>query len=145
MNMTTRYMTRERRSLVAPKARRRLGIQFLGARLAAIALLPLLILAACSDSPTDPPPGAEPASVEVSPQELVLTAIGETGELSATVLDEDGEEISGATVTWDSSDVEVATVDEDGVIEAVGEGSATITAESGDVEGTAAVTVSVDD
>ena len=145
MNMTTRSMTRERRSLVAPKARRRLGIQFLGARLAAIALLPLLILAACSDSPTDPPPGAEPASVEVSPQELALTAIGEIGELSATVLDEDGEEISGATVTWNSSDVEVATVDEDGVIEAVGEGSATITAASGEVAGTAEVTVSPDD
>ena len=82
----------------------------LGTRLAAIALVPLLVLAACSDSPTDPPPGAEPASVEMSPEEIVLSAIGETGELSATVLDEDGEEISGATVTWSSSDEDVATV-----------------------------------
>lgn len=117
----------------------------LGARLAALALLPLLILVACDDSPTEPPPGADPASVEVSPEELVLTASGETGELTAAVLDEDGEEIPNATVTWTSSDEEVATVDEAGVVEAVGEGSATITAMSGEVEGTAEVTVSPDD
>ena len=140
MNTTNRSTTAEEQ----PRTRAKAGT-LRGARLATLALLPLLVLAACSDSPTDPPPGAEPASVELSPEELVLTTIGETSELSATVLDEDGEEISGATVTWNSSDVEIATVDEDGVVEAVGEGSATIIAQSGDVEGTAEVTVSPDD
>jgi hypothetical protein len=137
---TNRFMRSEERIRTGTTPR-----FLLGTRLAALALLPLLILAACSDSPTEPPPGADPASVEVSPEELALTALGETGELTAAVLDEDGEEIPNATVTWSSSDEEVATVDEDGVVEAVGEGSATITAVSGEVEGTAEVTVSPDD
>lgn len=140
MTTTNRPIAAEKRLRTGAKPR-----FLLGARLAALTLLPLLILAACSDSPTEPPPGADPANVEVSPEELVLTAFGETGELTAAVLDEDGEEIPNATVTWTSSDEEVATVDEDGVVEAVGEGSATITAVSGEVEGTAEVTVSPDE
>jgi uncharacterized protein YjdB len=82
--------------------------------------------------------------VQVSASELVLTEIGETAELSATVHDEEGVEIEGAQVTWSSSDESVATVDEDGVVEAVGEGTAIITAESGDAEGTIEVTVELD-
>jgi uncharacterized protein YjdB len=82
-----------------------------------------------------------PAEVVVDPQEVTLTEVGETASLTATVLDADGGEIPGAEVAWSSSDEGVATVDEDGVVTAVGDGAATITATSGDASGGAVVTV----
>jgi uncharacterized protein YjdB len=82
-----------------------------------------------------------PSEVVVTPEEVTLTEIGATAELTATVLDEDGVEIEGAAVVWTTSDADVATVDEEGLVEAVGEGTATITATSGEVSGTAEVTV----
>jgi uncharacterized protein YjdB len=98
-------------------------------------------LAACDDSPVDPPPTPSPAAVEVTPAELTLNSIGATGELSATVFDEDGVEISGAEVSWSSSDASVASVGSNGLVTAESNGSATITAESGDASGSATVTV----
>ena len=64
--------------------------------------------------------------------------IGDTAELVATVLPEDA---SDKTVTWTSSKDEVASV-KDGVITAVGEGTATITAKAGEKEATCQVKVS---
>ena len=49
--------------------------------------------------------------------------------------------IAGAAVTWSSSDASVASVDDSGLVTAVGNGSATVTATSGDVSGSAAVAV----
>ncbi len=98
-------------------------------------------LAACDDSPVDPPPTPVPTTVEVTPAELTLTSIGATGELSATVLDQDGVEISGAEVSWSSSDASIASVGSNGLVTAEADGSATITATSGDASGSATVTV----
>jgi uncharacterized protein YjdB len=87
----------------------------------------------------------EPASVEVTPAEVSLIGPGAYAELTAELLDSEGSPIDGAEFTWSSSDEEVATVDEDGTVEAVGEGTATITAESGGESGTAEVTVTLED
>jgi uncharacterized protein YjdB len=69
---------------------------------------------------------------------LALTVGGETGSLSATTVPD------GETVDWSSSDEAVATV-EDGVVTAVGAGTATITAkitvDGQDYTDTCAVTV----
>lgn len=46
-----------------------------------------------------------------------------------------------AATTWESSDPAVATVAEDGTVTAVAAGSATVTAKSGKLETTVAVTV----
>ena len=54
--------------------------------------------------------------------------VGDTVDLSARVLDEEGEEVTGATVTWSSSNTAVATVNSLGVMTAVGEGTVTLTA-----------------
>ena len=54
--------------------------------------------------------------------------VGDTVDLSAEVLDEDGDEITGATVTWSSSDPAIATVNSSGVMTAVGTGWVTLTA-----------------
>ena len=54
--------------------------------------------------------------------------VGDTVDLTASVLDEEGEEIAGATISWSSSNTAVATVDSSGMMTAVGEGTVTLTA-----------------
>ena len=110
------------------------------------ALASLALAWACGDgdspsAPTSPDP-ARPTTVTVSPATAELTALGETVQLTATVRDQNGQVMSGATVTWSSSDARVATVDTDGLVTAVGEGAATITAMAGQASGSAAVAVS---
>ena len=59
---------------------------------------------------------------------VVLRApVGDTVDLTVRILDDQGEEIAGATVSWSSSNTKVATVDS-GVMTAVGVGSVTLTA-----------------
>ena len=67
------------------------------------------------------------ASVEVTaPQEWA--PVGGTVTYTASVLDNEGEEMSGYTFTWSSSDTTKATVDSSGVVTAKAVGEATITA-----------------
>ena len=62
----------------------------------------------------------------------MLSALGETVQLTATVLDQNGQAMSGVSVTWASSDGGVASVGANGVVTAVQNGSATVTATSRD-------------
>lgn len=80
--------------------------------------------------------------VSVAPARDTLTAIGDTLELAATVTDQRGVMISGATVVWTTDDSAVATVDSTGAVLARGPGSATISASVRDHTGRALVTVS---
>ena len=57
------------------------------------------------------------------------------------MLDQNGQSVSGAVVSWSSSNEDVATVGGQGLVTAVGNGSASITATSGSVSDTAVVTV----
>ena len=75
-------------------------------------------------------------SVELDKTEFELTE-GESQTLVATVKPDDA---TDKTVEWSTSDAEVATV-EAGVVTAVKEGTATITAKAGDKTATCAVTV----
>ncbi len=65
---------------------------------------------------------------------------GESAELTAVVEPEDA---TDKTVTWESSDEKVATVDENGKVTAVGGGKAVITVKAGDKSATCEVTVTV--
>ena len=87
----------------------------------------------------NPPP--LPARVEVTPREVTLAALGNTATLTARVLDAQGNEISGEAVSWSSNFPEVATVDAAGVVTAVVNGRATVTASASGVSGEATVTV----
>ena len=80
-------------------------------------------------------------SVTVSPKTLNLE-VGQTGTLTATVKPDNA---TDKTVTWTSSDKNVATVDKDnGTVTAVGEGTATITATAANgKKDTCTVTVTV--
>ncbi|TLS38391.1 right-handed parallel beta-helix repeat-containing protein [Pseudalkalibacillus caeni] len=65
----------------------------------------------------------------------------ETTTLTATAIDQFGEEVEGAEFNWNSSDEQIAVVS-DGEITALAEGTAEITATSNGVEATASVMVS---
>lgn len=72
-------------------------------------------------------------------QKTASVAVGATKKLTATVEPEDAD---NKTVTWSSSAEEFATVDSNGLVTAVAEGSATITAKtSNNLTATCAVTV----
>ena len=105
-------------------------------------------VAACGDGTTEPPPPTPPppdppraTTVEVTPAEAELTALGATVQFSAEVRDQNGRAMAGAAVAWSSSNASVATVDASGLVTAAGNGTATITATSGPASGSAAVTV----
>ncbi len=108
---------------------------------AASAALVACALLACGDDPVDPPPDPVATTVEVAPATATLSALGETVQLTATVSDQNGNVMSGASVTWSSSDASVATVSATGLVTAAGNGTATITATSGNASGAATVTV----
>ena len=76
------------------------------------------------------------SSISVNPTSLTLEE-GETSNITATV---NPSNATDKTVTWSSSSTAVATV-KDGVVTAVKEGSATITAKAGGKTATCAVTV----
>ena len=81
------------------------------------------------------------ASVQVTPADADLTALDETVQLSVSVQDALGNEVTGTTVTWESSDESVATVDVAGLVTAEAKGSVAISAASGQFSGSSTVTV----
>lgn len=84
---------------------------------------------------------ADASTADLTETEVTINGIqekldaGKTLELTATVKDDESQEISGATVTWTSSDETVATI-ADGVITALKGGQTTITATYAGEEGT---------
>jgi Leucine-rich repeat (LRR) protein len=70
-----------------------------------------------------------------------LSALGATTQLSASVSDQNGSVMNGASVTWTSSDATVATISATGLVTALANGTAVITATSGALTATATITV----
>ena len=109
----------------------------------AVAGIAMLVLS-CADGAVEPPPPA-PApvatTVTVNPASATLTALEETVRFTADVRDQNGQVMAGTAVAWASSDAAVAAVDASGLVTAVANGSATITATAGSISGTAEVTV----
>ena len=110
----------------------------------------LTILAGCGggDSPTKPttptptpPPTPVATTITVTPSSHTLGSIGATVQLTATVKDQNNNTMSGQTVTWSSANTPVATVSAQGLVSAVSNGTAQITARSGNASGRATVTV----
>ena len=116
-----------------------------------IAGLALLVIATCGkDSPTKPtppqpptPPPAQPVPtrIMITPATTTLTSIGQTVQLSATVLGQNGQPVPGAVVTWSSGNAAVATVNSQGLVTAVMNGTAQITARAGNASASVNVTV----
>ena len=82
------------------------------------------------------------ATVAIEPDSLVFAALGDSAALAATVVDANGHPVPGVDVeSWESADESVAAVSQAGVVTAVANGGAAVTAVAGDVSGSAAVTV----
>lgn len=76
-------------------------------------------------------PGRQLATVTVSPSSATLTALGETRRFTATARDQEGKAFTRGervTITWSTSEPGVASVDRDGTVTAVGNGTARVTA-----------------
>ena len=106
----------------------------------AVLSLVLLVLIACSDSSDPVNPTEAVATVAVSPAAPALT-VGQTAQLTATLKDAAGNVLTGRTVEWSSSSTATATVSTAGVVTAVAEGAATISARSEGKTGQVEVTV----
>ncbi|MGE0439111.1 MAG: serine hydrolase [Gemmatimonadales bacterium] len=105
------------------------------------------VVAACGGAtePTSPPPPPPPPAVAVATVSVAPDSIDvqwkATASLAATPLSATGAQLSGRSVTWQSSDQSVATVNGSGVVSAVNPGTATITATSEGKAGSARVRV----
>ncbi|MDE0072552.1 MAG: Ig-like domain-containing protein [Gammaproteobacteria bacterium] len=77
-------------------------------------------------TPAAPAPPV-PTTVAISPTSAAFHSIGDSLRMIATVSDQYGQEMTNVAVAWSSSDASVATVTE-GLVTAVGNGSATVTA-----------------
>jgi len=87
--------------------------------------------------------GYRGATVAVTPATPTLTALGATQQLAAEARDASGTAVSGVTFTWASDNPGAVTVDANGVVTAVANGTAAITATApGGAAGSTTVTVS---
>ena len=118
-----------------------------------IAMVTVALVGGC-DGPTtslEAPVPPAPARITIQPAgPTILTSLGDTVRLTATVRDSEGTVIPDAPVTWTSGSPSVASVDvirngaatppsdtgPDARVEAVANGSSTLTAASGGVTGT---------
>ena len=105
----------------------------------------LSILGCGKESPAGPAGGDAPTPVAttltLSASVLSFSSLGATEQLSATVLDQNGATMAGASLAWASSASSVASISPTGLITAVADGTATITATTDGVNGTATVVV----
>ena len=109
------------------------------ARVRRAATLAAVGLASCGDGAADPdPPRAD--SLAVEPASASLSSIGDTVVFRAAIVDQYGAALAGSA-TWASGDPSVFAVSASGVVTAVGNGSAVLTASFQGLVATAAVTV----
>ena len=106
------------------------------------ALFGILLLSGCGDTGTTPPPPPPVATaITISPSSVAFQALGDTEQLTATVVDQNGQVMAGAAVDWTTSTVTVASVSSAGVVTAVGNGTTSVTATSGSASANIPVTV----
>jgi uncharacterized protein YjdB len=84
-----------------------------------------------------------PANITLDPTSLSFNAVGQTQQLSPTITDQRGNAITGAAVSWTTSNPAVASVSSSGIVTAAGSGSAEITGTAGSASAVAEVTVTL--
>lgn len=100
------------------------------------------------DPPGENPPGEDPpgeelpvVTVRIEAERDTLNAIGATLQLTAVPLDENGDEVAGATVTWTSLTPELASIDEIGLLISLAVGAAVVEAAADGVADTASIVI----
>jgi peptidoglycan/xylan/chitin deacetylase (PgdA/CDA1 family) len=96
-------------------------------------------LASCSDTVTPIVPTA--TTLTLQSNSVSFSALGQTEQLSVTVLDQEGKQMNGAALTWMSLAESVVTVSDAGLLTAVGNGVATVTVTSGSASAELTATV----
>ena len=110
-------------------------------RIQVIGALLLSALVACSgNSPSEP--DLTVASVVVAPAPSTLVSLGEMVQMSASTRNAAGMAVASGAVTWSIDDASVASVDQAGVVTAIANGSASVTATASGVSGSASLVVS---
>lgn len=105
-----------------------------------VVILIVATLAACGkDSPTEP--ARVSSSIVLSSHSVIATAIGQTLQIDATVLDQDNNVLTDATVAWSSSNPAVASVSSSGLVTVVSGGRAQVSATSGGASANASIMV----
>ena len=107
----------------------------------------LLIAIGCkSDDGSTAPPDETLNLTEIivsSPvTNIILEIQGNSVQLGFTALDQNGDEMTGITPNWESSNTLVATVNSQGFVNLLGTGVVMITASSGDISGNIQLTIS---
>lgn len=106
----------------------------------------MLATLACGEDvsapPPPPPPEApRPTTLSINPSTLTFQALGDTARLAAEVRDQNGQIVSGTSVTWVSGDALIATVGATGLATAVGNGTVSVSASAEGASGSATITV----
>jgi hypothetical protein len=105
-------------------------------------LLSVMTFGGCGaeNEPTGP---EEPlvASVVITPGSVTFASLDELKWLEATAYDAAGGKVRGKQFTWMSSDDDVATVSRLGLVTAVADGAATITAATDEMSGSASISI----
>ena len=83
----------------------------------------------------------EASTIVISPPGITFDALGATATLSAEVRDQNDQVLENEEVTWSSSDSNVATISPAGLVTAVTNGTATITAAAGAASGSVNLSV----
>jgi len=100
----------------------------------------LLGLHACGGGGGGTEPGV-PTDITVDPASVSFTAVGQTEQLSPTVVDGQGTPLPDEPVSWSTNNSAVATVTPDGLVTAAGAGTAQVTAAAGSAHATVEVEV----
>ncbi len=108
--------------------------------LRSLPILVVLALFACGESTAGPE--APVASITVTPPDVDLM-VGDTVRFRAVALSSRGDALPGRTFVWASDRVDVATVDDAGLVTAHGAGRATISATAGGRMGSSVVDATV--
>jgi uncharacterized protein YjdB len=102
---------------------------------AAATFLTAIALVACAPTP---------ASIEITPSDVVVNVAEDAPVLAARILDDQGREVPEAKAVWSTSAADVVEVDPaTGALTAKASGTAEITATVGEVKGVVAVTVAL--
>ena len=99
-----------------------------------------LSLTSCGGGDGTAPEPSRATSISVTPSSLALTFFGETGSVTASVRDQNGQPFN-TTVSWTSDDPAVAIVSATGVVTATGNGATTVRGTAGSISATVSVSV----
>src|SRR5690606_9252007 len=105
-----------------------------------VLLLPLMLSACDSGTPSGPPPRSPVVRLDVSTADTTL-AVGARLALTAVARDSIGRALVARTILWSTGDARVAVGNDRGLVDAVAPGRTSVSAESEGRTATVAITV----